>query len=191
MSEKNENQNNMKQVTLGDKTFEVAIPESDILKSVKKCAEHISADYAGKNPICVVVLNGAFIFASDLLRMISVPCEVAFTKISSYEGTTSTQTIREHMPISEDISGRHVIIVEDIVESGYSMQFLTERLKAHTPASIEICALFHKPEQCKVPGLNIKYVGMKLPEAFIVGYGLDYDQKGRFLRDIYSLVSEK
>ena len=178
----------MKRVTLNDKTFELSIPESEILKAIQKCADKISADYADKNPMCVVVLNGAFIFAADLLRMISIPCQIAFTKITSYQGTTSTENITEHMGVTENLSGRHVIIIEDIVESGYSMQFLKQRLRSYNPASIEICALFHKPESNKVPDLTVKYVGMELPNAFIVGYGLDYNDMGRSLRDIYSLV---
>ena len=180
----------MKRVTLDDKTFELSIPESELQKAVQKCADRISTDYAGKNPICVVVLNGAFIFAADLLRMISIPCQIVFTKISSYQGTTSTESITEHLPVTEDLSGRHVIIIEDIVESGYSMQYLTQQLKEKNPASVEICALFHKPERCKVPGLNVKYAGIILPDAFIVGYGLDYNDMGRSLRDIYSLVKD-
>lgn len=180
----------MKRVTLDDKTFELSIPESELQKAVQKCADRISTDYAGKNPICVVVLNGAFIFAADLLRMISIPCQIVFTKISSYQGTTSTESITEHLPVTEDLSGRHVIIIEDIVESGYSMQHLTQQLKEKNPASVEICALFHKPERCKVSGLNVKYAGIILPDAFIVGYGLDYNDMGRSLRDIYSLVKD-
>ena len=178
----------MKRVTLGDKTFELSIPESEILKAIKKCADRISVDYADKNPMFIIVLNGAFIFAADLLRKISIPCQIAFTKISSYQGTASTENVTEHLPVTEDLSGRHIVIIEDIVESGYSMQYLTQRLKEGNPASIEISALFHKPQSNKVPGLTVKYAGMILPDAFIVGYGLDYNDMGRSLKDIYSLV---
>lgn len=177
-----------KTIQLKDKTFCVTIPEEEILASVRKLAERISADYADKNPVFVIVLSGAFVFASDLLREIQFPCQLAFTKLTSYSGTESTGKIAELLPVTENVTDRHVIILEDIVETGYSMQFLLERLAEHNPASVEICALSAKPEQCKVPGLNVKYVGMQLPEAFIVGYGLDYDGLGRQLRDIYSLV---
>ena len=179
----------MKQrVTLEDKTFELKILEEEILEAVNKCAEKISIDYSDKNPIFVIVLNGGFLFGADLIRRIKCPCQIAFTKISSYEGTTTTNEIKEQLPVTEDISGRHVIIVEDIVETGYSMDYLKKRLESYGPASVEICALSFKPEKCKYPDLKIKYVGMRLPEAFIVGYGLDYNSLGRNLKDIYSLV---
>lgn len=177
-----------KRVVLLDKTFKLTIPESKILSKVEAVAARLREDYADKNPVLVIVLSGAFVFASDLVRVLDIPCQLAFTKLKSYDGTSSTGKIVEQLPVTENIEGRHVIVVEDIVETGYSMQFLLESLNKHNPASIEICALSAKPEKCKVPGLTVKYVGMTLPEAFIVGYGLDYDGTGRELRDIYSLV---
>lgn len=177
-----------KRVVLLDKTFKLTIPESEILSKVEAVAARLREDYADKNPVLVIVLSGAFVFASDLVRVLDIPCQLAFTKLKSYDGTSSTGKIVEQLPVTENIEGRHVIVVEDIVETGYSMQFLLESLNKHNPASIEICALSAKPEKCKVPGLTVKYVGMTLPEAFIVGYGLDYDGTGRELRDIYSLV---
>ena len=180
----------MKRVTLLDKTFELSIPEEEIMQCVRRLAKELKADYADKNPIFVTVLNGAFVFASDLFRVIDFPCQMAFTKLASYAGIASTGKIIEQLPVSEDITDRHVVIVEDIVETGFSMQFLIEQLRLRHPASIEICAFSNKPEKLKVPDVKVKYVGMKLPEAFIVGYGLDYQQQGRNLRDIYSLVDE-
>lgn len=177
-----------KRVLLLDKTFKLTIPESEILSKVEAVAARLREDYADKNPVLVIVLSGAFVFASDLVRVLDIPCQLAFTKLKSYDGTSSTGKIVEQLPVTENIEGRHVIVVEDIVETGYSMQFLLESLNKHNPASVEICALSAKPEKCKVPGLTVKYVGMTLPEAFIVGYGLDYDGTGRELRDIYSLV---
>lgn len=179
----------MERITIKDKTFELTIKESEILKSVDKIALQIKEDYADKNPLFVVVLSGAFVFASDLLRHMTFPCQFAFTKFTSYDGTNSTGKIVEQLPVCENINGRHIIIIEDIVETGYSMKYLLSRLNEYEPASVEICALSYKPEKCRVPGLNVKYVGMTLPEAFIVGYGLDYDGEGRQLRDIYSLVN--
>lgn len=179
----------MKQrVTIEDKTFELSISEKEILEAVDRCAKAISADYADKTPIFVIVLNGAFMFGSDLVKRVNIPCQIAFTKISSYEGTSTTCVIKEQLPVTEDIRGRHIIIVEDIVDTGYSMAYLKERLESFKPASVEICTLSFKPEKCRVPDLNIKYVGMQLPEVFIVGYGLDYNSKGRNLKDIYSLI---
>ncbi len=177
-------------ITILDKTFEKAISEAEIHRAVDDVARRIATDYAEKNPVFVVVLNGAFVFAGDLLRRIDFPCEIAFTKLKSYEGLESTGKIIEQLPVGEDISGRHVVIIEDIVETGYSMQFLKEVLTARHPASIEICAFSFKPEKLRVKGLEVKYVGMQLPDAFIVGYGLDYNHQGRNLRNIYSLVKD-
>ena len=177
----------MSKVTIHDKTFEISIPEADILKRVKAVAERINEDYAGKNPLFLAVLNGAFVFAADLMREISIPSEISFVKLASYQGTTSTGTIKEVIGINEDLSGRHVIIVEDIVDTGLTMKRMTESLGTRHPASINICALLVKPEKLQVP-LDIKYCALQIPNDFIVGYGLDYDQQGRNLRDIYSLV---
>lgn len=177
-----------KRIQIEEKTFEVTITENEIQNAVDAVAKRISDDYKDKNPVFVVVLNGAFVFAADLLKRFEFPCQISFTKFSSYDGTSSTGRIAEQLPVTEDITNRHVIIIEDIVETGYSMAFLKENLQKRNPASLEICAFSHKPEKCKVEGLTVKYVGMKLPEAFIVGYGLDYNQQARQLRDIYSLV---
>lgn len=175
-------------VTIKDKTFELTIPEETILEAVDKCAQEINADYADKNPLFVIVLGGAFIFGADLVRRIKNPCDISFVKITSYDGLSTTNVIKEQLLASEEIRGRHVIIVEDIVETGQSMEYLKKRLESFEPASIEICALSFKPEKCKFPDLKIKYIGMQLPEAFIVGYGLDYNSSGRNLKDIYSLI---
>ncbi len=179
------------QIEIEGRTFEPAIPEAAILEAVRGVAARLERDYADKNPVFVVVLNGAFVFASDLFRMITFPCQVAFTKLASYDGLASTGRIIEQLAVNEDLTGRHVIIVEDIVETGFSMQFLLSRLKEQRPASVEICAFSFKPEKVRVEGLTVKYVGMTLPEAFIVGYGLDFNGHGRLLRDIYSLCGGK
>lgn len=177
-----------KRIKIKDKTFELTIPEAEILSTIRKLADELRNDYADRNPIFVTVLNGAFIFASDILRLIDFPCQFDFTKLKSYEGSATTGNIIEELPVSLDITGRHIIILEDIIETGLSMHYLVNKLLERNPASVNICTLSFKPEKCKVEGLPVKYVGMTLPEAFIVGYGLDYDQQGRELRDIYSLV---
>ena len=166
-----------------------SIPEEEILKKVKAVADKINADMADKNPLLLAVLNGSFVFAADLMRMINIPCEISFVKLASYQGTTSTGTVKEVIGINEDISGRTVIIVEDIVESGLTMKRMIESLGTRNPESIHICTLLLKPERLKVP-LDIEYVAMEIPNDFILGYGLDYDQQGRNLRDIYTLVEE-
>ena len=172
-----------------DKKFETSYPEEEILKRVKAVADRINTDMAGKNPLLLAVLNGSFMFAADLMRMITIPCEISFVKLASYQGTTSTGEIKEVIGINEDLAGRTVIIVEDIVESGLTMKRMIDTLGTRNPESIHICTLLLKPEKLKI-NLNIEYAAMEIPNDFIVGYGLDYDQQGRNLRDIYTLVEE-
>ena len=179
----------MSRVTILDKTFETSIPEAEILERVKRVAEQINKDMAGKNPLFLAVLNGSFIFAADLMRFINIPSEISFVKLASYEGPTSTGEIKEVIGLNEDISGRDVIIVEDIVDTGSTMKRMLETLGTRNPRSLHICTLLLKPGKLAVP-LNVEYVAMEIPNDFIVGYGLDYDQQGRSLRDIYTLVQE-
>ena len=174
-------------VKIKDKTFKTSIPEAEILGKVKVVADRINKDFEGKKPVFLAVLNGSFIFAADLLRMITIPNEISFVKYASYQGTSSTGKMKELMGINQDLSGRDVIIVEDIVDSGFTMQHMIEDLKTKNPASIHICSLLVKPGNLKVD-LDIDYAVMEIPNDFIVGYGLDYDQEGRNLRDIYTIV---
>ena len=174
-------------VKIKDKTFKTSIPEAEILKKVKVVADRINKDYEGKTPVFLAVLNGSFIFAADLMRMITVPSEISFVKYASYEGTSSTGSMKTLMGINQELEGRHVVIVEDIVDSGFTMAHMIEDLKKHNPASVEICSLLVKPGNLKVD-LDINYAVMEIPNDFIVGYGLDYDQEGRNLRDIYTIV---
>ena len=168
----------MNEVKIKDKQFRISIPETVIKQRVKTVAERINRDMEGKNPLFLAVLNGSFIFAADLMRMITIPCEISFVKLASYQGTTSTGKVAEVLGINEDISGRHVIIVEDIVDTGLTMQRMVESLGTRNPASVHICTLLLKPEKLKVD-LNIEYAAIEIPNDFIVGYGLDYDQQGR------------
>lgn len=176
----------MNEVTIKDKTFEVFIPEAEVLKRVKAVAKRINRDMAGKNPLFLAVLNGAFIFAADLMREMTIPCEISFVKLASYQGTTSTGKVKEIIGINEDLTGRTVIIVEDIVDTGLTMKRMIEAIGTRNPASVHICTLLVKPEKLQVP-LNIEYAAMEIPNDFILGYGLDYDQQGRTLRDIYRI----
>ena len=177
----------MSTVKIHDKTFRTSIPESEILRRVKAVAERINHDMADKNPLFLAVLNGSFIFAADLLREIAIPCEISFVKLASYAGTTSTGKVTEVIGINENLAGRHIIIVEDIVDTGRTMQRMIETLGTRNPASVHICTLLVKPEKLEVD-LNIEYAALEIPNEFIVGYGLDYDQQGRNLRDIYTIV---
>ena len=174
-------------IKIKDKTFKTSIPEAEILERVKAVADRINVDMVGKNPLLLGMLNGSFVFAADLMRMITVPCEVSFVKMSSYQGTSSTGKVKELIGLNEDIKGRTIIIVEDIVESGLTMQKIIETLKARGPEAVYVCTMLLKPDCLKVP-LDIKYAAMEIPNDFIVGYGLDYDQQGRNLRDIYTVV---
>ena len=179
----------MSRVTVKDKTFETSIPERDILKNIQKVADRLNADMAGKNPLFLAVLNGSFIFAADLMRMLTIPCEISFVKLASYAGTSSTGKVKELVGINTDLKGRTVIILEDIVETGKTMAHILAQLRKQNPASIHVCTLLLKPEKLQ-EDVDIEYVAMKIPNDFILGYGLDYDQQGRNLRDIYTLVSE-
>lgn len=174
----------MKKVKIKDKSFVVTMSEAEILSKVDVVAERLNKDYEGRNPLFLAVLNGSFMFASDLMKRIEVPCEISFVKLSSYQGTMTTGKVKEVIGINEDLTGRHVVIVEDIVESGLTMKQMVESLGTRNPASIEICSLFVKPHRLQVP-LDIKYGVMEIGDAFILGYGLDYDQQGRNLRDLY------
>ena len=173
-------------VKIKDKTFETSISAEEIAKRVKELGQQLSKDFEGKNPLFLAVLNGSFIFAADLMREITIPCEISFVKLASYQGTTSTGKIQEVIGINEDLSGRTIVIVEDIVESGLTMKRMIETLGTRNPASVHICTLFVKPEKLQVD-LNIEYSAFSIPNAFIVGYGLAYDQQGRQLKEVYSL----
>ena len=174
-------------VKIKDKTFRTFIPEEQIAERVKAVAERINQDLADKNPLFLAVLNGSFIFAADLMRNITIPCEISFVKLASYQGTTSTGVIKEVIGLNEDLSGRTVVILEDIVDTGFTIKRMIETLGTRGPESVHVCTLLLKPGKLQVP-LNIEYAAMEIPNDFIVGYGLDYDQQGRNLRDIYTLV---
>lgn len=174
-------------VKIKDKTFKISIPEAEILKHVKEVADRINHDMADKNPLFLAVLNGSFMFAADLMKLITIPCEISFVKLASYQGVISTGSVREVIGINENLSGRTVVIVEDIVDTGLTMKRMIESIGTRNPESVHICTLLLKPEKLQEK-LDVEYVAMKIPNDFIVGYGLDYDQQGRNLRDIYTVV---
>lgn len=168
--------------------FALSIPEARILEAVDKVAAALTRDYSDKNPVFIIVLNGAFVFAADLLRQLRFDYEITFTKLSSYSGECSTGSINEQLPVTANLEGRHVVIIEDMVDSGFTMQYLKEKIEKLNPASLEICVFAVKPGKIVVPDLNVKYVGMEMADAFIVGYGFDYDGLGRSYRDIYEII---
>ncbi|MBR6600274.1 MAG: hypoxanthine phosphoribosyltransferase [Bacteroidaceae bacterium] len=177
----------MDTIKIKGKEFAVSIPEEKILKEVERLAAQISRDLEGKNPLFLGILNGSFMFAADLFRRITIPAEISFVKLASYEGTASTGVIKEVIGLSESVSGRNIVVVEDIVDTGCTMQKLLENLGTRSPESIHVCTLLLKPEKLKVD-LNVEYVALEIPNDFIVGYGLDYDGYGRNLKDIYTVV---
>lgn len=176
-------------IQVKDKRFAVSIPSERIQAEVKRVAEQINKDYEGQSPIFLAVLNGSFVFAADLLREITLPCEVSFVRLASYQGVSTTGTIREIMGLNLDITGRPIIIVEDIVDTGLTMAHMLDTLKTHNPSSIDICTLLLKPGKLQVD-LDIRYCCLQIPNDFIVGYGLDYDGFGRNTKDIYTLCDE-
>ena len=174
----------MQTIEIHGKKFITSIPRTSIENEVKRVAAEINRDYKGKRPLLLGVLNGAFMFVADLMRNLDIECEISFVKMSSYAGTTTTGAVKQLLGLNESIEGRDVIIVEDIVDTGLTMQSMLETLKGYNPASINIASLFLKPARLKVP-IDVKYSAFTIPDRFIVGYGLDYDGLGRNLPDIY------
>ncbi len=174
-------------IQIKDKRFKTFIPEAQILQEVSRVANEIMNDLRDEKPLFVSVLNGSFMFTADLMKYLDMPCEVSFVKLASYEGTSSTGKVKELVGLNDDITGRTVVIVEDIVDTGLTMQRLVETLKARNPKEVRIATLLVKPDKLQVP-LDIQYVAMNIPNDFIVGYGLDYDGLGRNYRDIYTVI---
>ena len=180
-----------KTVKLHDKTFRVMIPAEKIDQAVTAVAERINNDYADKDtPLFVGVLNGSFMFLSDLIKKIEFNSEISFVKLASYAGTASTGEVRSLIGLNGSIEGRHIIVVEDIVDTGESIAHMVAELTKHRPASVEICTLFFKPASYRKQ-IPIRYAAMEIGNEFIVGYGLDYDQLGRSLKDIYVVTEEE
>jgi hypoxanthine phosphoribosyltransferase len=169
---------------------EVLIPSSEIQEKVGEMGELITEDYRGERPLLVGILRGAVVVLGDLMRNIDLPCEIDFMDISSYgSGTSSSGVVRILKDLEEDITGRHVLIVEDIIDTGLTLSYLRRSLLARRPASLEICALLTKPSRRRVE-LPVKYLGFEVPDEFVVGYGLDYSGAYRNLPDICVLKSE-
>jgi hypoxanthine phosphoribosyltransferase len=178
-----------KQTQVKDRLFELLVPQERISAAVDETAARINSDYAGKTPLFLCILNGSFIFAADLLRRITIPCTVSFVKYSSYAGTSSAQYIKNLIGVNEEISGKDVIIVEDIIDTGLTVSHLLEELAPKAPASVKIAAFCFKKEAFK-GDYRIDYLGMEIPNRFVVGYGLDYDGYGRNLPEIYQVTNQ-
>ncbi len=174
----------MEEVQLHDLKFVPFISDKEIEQAVSRLAMEIDGNYRDLNPMLLVVLNGAFVFAADLARKISIPLQLDFIRISSYAGTASSGQVKEHFLWQSSLKNQHVIIIEDIVDTGHTLHHLLDKIKAENPASIEVACLLKKPEAYQYSTV-LKYVGISIPNEFVVGYGLDYDGLGRDLDAIY------
>lgn len=179
----------MDTIQIRDKKFSLSIPEADIQAAVRSVGEAINRDLAGTNPLFICVLNGAFMFAGDLMKTVNFPCEITFVKLSSYEGLYTTGNVKEVIGLNESVVGRNVVIVEDIVDTGITMERILSSLRAKGASNIHIATFLQKPDALQ-RDIQVDYVAMRIPNDFIVGYGLDYDGYGRNLKDIYTVVNE-
>ncbi len=173
-------------VTLFDKTFEPFLPESLIQEKIKELAEEINKDYAGKKPLFIAILNGSFMFAADLFKAINIEAEICFIKLASYKGAKSTGNVITAIGLDNDINNRHVIILEDIIDTGKTLSQFLPQLEHQQPSSLKIAVLLHKPDATIHP-VHIDYCCFSIPNRFVLGYGLDYDGFGRNLKEIYQL----
>jgi len=179
----------MSKVCLHDKQFKPHILEASIDAAICRVAQMINSDYKGKNPLFLGVLNGSFLFVADLLRKINLECEISFVKLTSYEGTATTGQVKELVGLKEDINGREVIILEDIVDTGLTLQSLYNSLEGKGASSIKVATLLFKPNAYTMD-YPIDYVALDVGNEFLVGYGLDYDGLGRNLKDIYIITED-
>lgn len=177
----------MKHIKIKDKQFSTFISASEIQKAVFIVAERINQDLKGKIPLFVVILNGSFMFAADLLKKIDMDCETSFVKLASYVGTKTSSEVKQLIGLNEDISGRTVVIVEDIIDTGITVECMLEQLAWRKPAEVKIATLLFKPNAF-IKDFDIDYIGIEVPNDFIIGYGLDYDGFGRNLPDIYKIT---
>jgi len=173
-------------IQLHEKHFEVFIEKRIIEKRIIELASQINQDYSGKRPIFLAILNGSFMFAAELMKSVTLTCEITFLRVTSYQAMESTGKVYQILGLLENIENRDVIILEDIVDTGLTMVEIKQQLLAQNPASLAIATLFQKPEAIKQP-IDIQYVGFEIENKFVIGYGLDFDGLGRNLSDLYVL----
>ena len=177
----------MSTIKVHDKTFSTFLTESSISEQVKKIAQDINNDYKGKTPLFIAILNGSFMFASDLFKELEIEAQVCFIKLASYQGVKSTGNVVTSIGLDVSLKDRDVIVIEDIVDTGKTLHDFLPQIMDQNPASLKLATLLHKPDALKYP-LKIDYVGFSIPNKFVVGYGLDYDGLGRNLREIFQLA---
>ena len=169
-----------------DKTFKPYLTSTEIGIAIQKIADQINLDYLDKNPLFIAILNGSFIFASDLFKKINVPAEISFIKLASYQGTKSTGNVITAIGLETDLFDRHVVVLEDIIDTGKTLSAFLPQLQHQQPKSLKVCTLLHKKEATKY-SINIDYLGFEIPDLFVVGYGLDYNGYGRNLDQIMQI----
>ncbi|TDQ09529.1 hypoxanthine phosphoribosyltransferase [Pedobacter metabolipauper] len=175
----------MNKIQIEDKEFEILLENDNICKRTRLIAIQMNVDYESRCPIFIGVLNGSFLFMADLLKEINISCEVGFIKVSSYTGTESSGSIKEVFGLPEDLHNRDVVIIEDIVDTGFTLGYILNEVHKQKPASVKVCSLLLKPTALKAPIDELEYVGFEIANEFVVGYGLDYNGLGRNLKDIY------
>lgn len=178
-----------KQIKVLELTFEVSITEAQIQQEIQRIAGQMEQDLADKNPIFLGILNGAFMFASDLFKQITFPCQITFLKLASYEGTQTTGTVKQLIGINQDLKDRSVVVLEDIVDTGITLDTIVRQLNGYEPREILVATMLQKPDALQRE-VNLNYVGFEIPNEFVLGYGLDYNGYARNLPDIYTLVKE-
>jgi len=161
-----------------DLRFEEYISEEKIQERVKAIACELNQKYAGKDPLFLGILNGSFMFIADIFKQVNIPCEVSFLKINSYHNTSSTEKIKELIGLNQSLEGRHVVILEDIVDTGRTLDYILKTIAERNPASVEVATLLYKPSAMVIP-VKIDYVGFEIENQFVLGYGLDYNGYGR------------
>jgi len=174
-------------IKVHDKTFETYLSEETIQKRVEELAAEINKDYSGKRPMFIAILNGSFMFASDLFKHLTIEAELCFIKLASYKGLKSSGNVVTSIGLEDDIFNKEIVIVEDIVDTGKTLHNFLPKLEHQQPKSLKIATLLHKSEATEYP-LKLDYIGFDIPNKFVVGYGLDYDGLGRNLKEIYQLV---
>lgn len=176
-----------KKVKVLDKEFEIFIESEEIQRTIANLAEKLNQDLKGKDVIFLGILNGSFMFASDLYKLINVPSQISFLKLASYQGTSTSGTVKRLIGINEDLAGKTVVVLEDIVDTGITIENIIKQLRGYEPAEIKLATFLFKPAAMKT-NVKLDYVGIEIPNDFIIGYGLDYDGFGRNLGDIYKII---
>ncbi|WP_316834107.1 hypoxanthine phosphoribosyltransferase [Pedobacter nutrimenti] len=175
-------------VQVEDKEFEILLENDQISKRTRLIGIQLNVDYENRCPIVIGVLNGSFLFMADLIKELTISCEVGFIRVSSYKGTSTSGEVKEAFGLPDTLHNRNVIIVEDIVDTGHTLKFILEKVYQQSPASIKVCSLLFKPAALLEPVKELEYVGFEIPNEFVVGYGLDYNGLGRNLTHIYRAI---